>query len=198
MTDRILTSSAWRGFRLAHFPDASWEAECDVLHARPVAGGVCLVSLASLTDFDLTLEWRLPAGGNSGIFYRVTEDCEAPWQSAPEMQLLHDAGHPDGRVPKTSCGALYGVQAAENVPPCPPGIYNIARVHVRGTHVEHWLNGVKVLGCDLADRSFRARVARSKFRDYPRFATARRGLLGLQHHGGEVWFRNVRIQAPPW
>ena len=168
-----------------------------MLHALPAAVCTSLVSVRSLADFDLSLEWRLPVGGNSGIFYRLTENCDAPWQVAPEMQLLHDGGHPDGRSGETSCGALYALRAPAGAPDCPPGIYNIARVSMRGTRVEHWLNGMRVLSCDLGSSEFRSRVARSKFRDYPQFARSGRGLLGLQHHGGEAWFRNIRVDSPP-
>jgi hypothetical protein len=100
-------------------------------------------------------------------------------------------------VPETRCGAAYGLLAPIDAPECPPGIYNIARVSVRGTRVEHWLNGVCVLSYDLASEAFRAAVARSKFRELPAFAAAPRGLVGLQHHGEEAWFRNVRIDVPP-
>ncbi|HJQ62427.1 MAG TPA: family 16 glycoside hydrolase, partial [Burkholderiales bacterium] len=73
---------------------------------------------------------------------------------------------------------------------------NVARISVRGSQVEHWLNGVRVLSCDLEDREFRARLARSKFRDYPHFARAAEGHIVLQHHGTEAWFHNIRIEWP--
>lgn len=193
--DKFLTAMAWRGYRHAELPRGCWEGQADVLHALPVADPVSVVSRDVVGDFDLSFEWRLPRGGNSGVFYRVTEDGEAPWQMAPEMQLLHNAGHPDGNVPETSCGALYGLKAPVGVPPCPAGIYNIARIRVRGSCVEHWLNGARVLSCDLASDAFRSRVARSKFRGYPAFAQAPRGRVALQHHGEEAWFRNIRMEV---
>jgi hypothetical protein len=194
MSPRFLNSSAWRGYRLDGFPAESWAVEGPVLRALPEAQPVSLVSRERFADFDLTLEWQLPVGGNSGVMYRVSEEQEAPWQSGPEMQLLDDANHSDGRVPETSCGALYAVYAPQNVPACPPGVFNVARISVQGSRVEHWLNGVRVLACDLASDEFRARVAHSKFSRFPQFARRNDGHLVLQHHGTEVSFRNIRVE----
>jgi hypothetical protein len=196
MTGQFLTPRAWRGYRMAEFPLGSWGVEEECLRAFAGREPISLISREPYGDFDLTLEWRLPVGGNSGILYRVTEDGEQAWQSGPEMQLLHDAGHPDGRVPETSCGALYGVMAAHAVPLCSPGIFNVARVSIRGSDVEHWLNGVCVLRCDMASEDFRRRVSHSKFRDCPQYARAASGHIVLQHHGGDAWFTDIRIDVP--
>jgi hypothetical protein len=196
VSGQLLTYGAWRGYRRADFPGTSWEVEGDILHARPGTDAVDLISRECFGDFDLSLHWRLPLGGNSGVFYRVSEELDAPWQSGPEMQLLDNAGHPDGRTPETSCGALYALQAAHDVPPCPPGLFNVARISVRGSQVEHWLNGVRVLCCDLADKAFQTRLARSKFSAFPQFARAADGHVVLQHHGTDAWFRNIRLELP--
>lgn len=82
------------------------------------------------------------------------------------------------------------------MPPCAPGVFNIARISVRGARVEHWLNGVRVLACDLASADLRARLAASKFRDFPQFACAAEGHIVLQHHGGDAWFYDLRIESP--
>lgn len=197
MTDRLLTHSAWRGYRRAGFPTQAWRIEDDVLHARADGERVSLVSRGRYADFDLTLHWRLPSNGNSGILYRVSESLDEPWQSGPEMRLLDDEGHPDGRVPETSCGALYGLRAPADVPACPVGQFNVARILVRGSHVEHWLNGVLVLRVDLESDDFRAAVARSKFRRFPGFAREKEGHIVLQHHGTDAWFYGIRIDAMP-
>jgi hypothetical protein len=88
---------------------------------------------------------------------------------------------------------MYGLYAPRAVPTCQPGLYNFARISVHGSRVEHWLNGVRVLACDLASDEFQARLGRSKFKRFARFARRREGHLVLQHHGGEVCFRNIRI-----
>lgn len=196
MSGTYLTRAEWRGYGLRGFPEDAWAAEGELLHALPGAA-VSLVSRQRFEDFDLSLHWRVPPGGNSGIFYKVIEDLEAPWQSGLEMQLLHNAGHPDGNTPETSCGALYGLQAPLGAPICPPGLFNVARISVRGSRIEHWLNGQRVVTCDIGSGDFRSRVARSKFRDLPRFAASACGHIALQHHGTEAWFRNIRIEIPP-
>lgn len=194
MRETLLDPGAWRGYRSAQFP-ACWAIEGEVLHALPTDSPVSLVSRARFSDGELALEWCLAAGGNSGILYRVLEEFEQPWHSGPEMQLLDDAGHKDGRVPETRCGALYALYPPVAAPPCPPGRFHSAKVCMKGTQVEHWLEGVRVLACDLASADFRARVARSKFRELPQFARAASGHLVLQHHGEEAWFRRARILA---
>ena len=196
VSGEFLTPSAWRGYRRAGFPAGSWEVKDEMLHALPDAERLSLISRERFADFDLTFEWRLLEGGNSGVLYRVTEDGDDPWQSGPEMQLLDNEAHPDAQVPETSCGALYGLQAPRGCPACHRGLFNIARISVHGSQVEHWVNGVRVLACDLESGEFRQRVARSKFRDFPQFARAREGHLVLQHHGTDAWFYNLRIETP--
>jgi hypothetical protein len=189
----FLDCSAWRGYRLAQFPAESWREEAETLHALADGPAVSLISRQCFGDFDLSFEWRLPVGGNSGLLYKVTEDREASWQSGPEMQLLDNGAHPDGRVPETSCGALYGLYAPQGNVLCPAGLFNIGRVSVRGFRVEHWLNGIRVLACDLSSHDFRLRVSRSKFCGLPRFACAAEGHIVLQHHGTAAAFRNIRL-----
>ncbi len=193
--DRWLTARDWRGYRRDDFPAASWVVEKDRLGAIAGAEPVSLISRERFGDFDLSFDWRVAVGGNSGVLYRVTEEEDEPWQTGPEMQLLDNANHPDGRVPETSCGALYGILAPRQAPPCPAGLFNVARIRMTGTRIEHWLNGVQVLSCDLADADLRERIARSKFRDCPRFARAPAGHIVLQHHGTDAAFYNLRIDA---
>jgi hypothetical protein len=196
VSELLLTRSFWRGYRCDDFPTESWNMDEDSLHALPGRAQVSLVSRQKFGDFDLSMHWRLPASGNSGILYRVSEEFSEPWQSGPEMQLLDNSGHPDGRAPETSCGAIYGLVAPQNVPICPPGVFNVARILVRGSRVEHWLNGKRVLTGDLASQDFRRRVARSKFYGFPQFARCAEGHIVLQHHGTEAWFYSIRIEVP--
>lgn len=185
--------SAWRGYRATDLPPRGWAVEDGVLYTVKGQPGD-IVTREAYGDFELTLEWRTVPGGNSGIFYRATEAEDAIWQSAPEMQILDDAGHPDGRDPKTSAGALYGVVAPTRASAQPVGRWNKVRIVARGTRVEHWLNGRRVLRVDLADSDVRARIAASKFARWPGFAQARRGHIGLQNHGEEASFRDIRIR----
>jgi hypothetical protein len=190
-----LPADAWRGYRQPVFPEPSWEDDNGVLRARANQERIDLISCDSYRNFVLSLEWRLPAKGNSGILYRVSEAADAAWQSGPEMQLLDDREHPDRERAETRCGALYDLLAPEQgFFPADP-TFKTAQLIVNDSTVEHWLNGMRVLSYDWSDAALQAKVARSKFKDYPGFAGCREGHIILQHHGRDAWFRNIRIQV---
>jgi 3-keto-disaccharide hydrolase len=192
-----LTLEDWRGYQRDAFPAGSWVREGDMLRAVAEAERIDLITRQQYRNFDLALEWRVARGGNSGILYRLTEAQPHAWQSGPEMQLLDDAHHPDGRLPETSAGALYGIMAAWHKVVRPAGCFHTARVVVRCSRVEHWLNEKLVLAYDLNSAVFTAAVARSKFQALPGFARAAYGHIVLQHHGDVVWFRRLRLHALP-
>ena len=148
-------------------------------------------------NFELALEWRVAKGGNSGIFYRVSDEGEYAWQSGSEMQVLDDAVHPDGRSPLTSAGALYGIYPAPRGAVRPAGEWNAVRIVLNGSHVEHWLNGVKVVDGELGSPDWEARVKQSKFSTMPRYGRNQSGHIGLQDHGDRVAFRNIKIRVLP-
>ena len=188
----LSAAAHWRASRGRGFPAGRWSVDDGRLRAHAAGPPVSLTSRSRFLDFDLSFEWKLAPAANSGVFYRVSETLEAPWQSGAEMQLV-DAAHADSRVPETSCGALYGLYAPASSPGVRAGAFNTGRIRVRRSRVEHWLNGARVLACDLASDEFRARVAHSRFRDFPAFARSPEGHIVLQHHGSDAWFRNVRI-----
>ena len=134
--------------------------------------------------------------GNSGVFYRGTRQYDHIYWSAPEYQLLDDANAPDGANRLTSTAADYALYAAPAGVVKPFGEWNRARIVVRGADVEHWLNGRRVVHYKLGSADWRARVAGSKFRQFPAYGKASRGLLGLQgDHQGELAFRHMRIRS---
>jgi hypothetical protein len=135
--------------------------------------------------------------GNSGIFYRVDERAEIIWHHAPEYQVLDNAGHRDGKSPLTSAGSCYAVYPPARDVTRPAGEWNATRILSRGNHVEHWLNGTKVAEFEIGSEEWNARVAASKFKQYPEFGKARRGRIGLQDHGDVVSYRNIRIRPLP-
>lgn len=189
-----LTASEWRGYRRESFPQGSWAVEGRVLRALGAGEPVDLVTRRQFRDFELAFDWRLAPGGNSGVLYRVSEQAEEAWQSGPEMQLLDDLAHPDGRDRLTSCGALYGLLAPRRMALPASETFIKARLRVQGTRVEHWLSQHRVLAYDLADPGLRERIARSKFAEFPGFAAEPEGHIALQHHGSDAWFRNLRIE----
>jgi hypothetical protein len=155
------------------------------------------MTVEQFANFELRLEWMVAPGGNSGIFYRVTEDSNQTYKTGPEMQVLDDARHADGQSRLTSAGACYGLYPAPAGVVRPAGEWNQVRIVVNGPHVEHWLNGQKVVEYELGSPDWRERVSRSKFRDWPGFGEARRGHIALQDHGDRVAYRNIRIRVLP-
>jgi len=142
----------------------------------------------------LELEWKVPEGGNSGIFYFATEEGDYIWQTAPEMQVLDDKKHSDGKNTLTSAGALYAMIAPPKSVVNPVGEFNQVRIKVKDNHVEHWLNGTKVVEYEYQSDAMWALVAKSKFNTMPLFAKASEGHIGIQGDHGEIWYRNIRIR----
>lgn len=185
--------SAWRGYRQDAVP-AAWRVEDGTLHFDPEAGNGDIVTRETYDDFELALDWKISACGNSGIFYRGAEGDEEIWHTAPEMQVLDDACHPDARFPSHRAGSNYDLYAATPGVVRPAGEWNEVRIVARGPHIEHWLNGEKVAEYELQSAGWKARVAASKFREQPRHGSVMDGLIALQDHDDPVWYRDIRIR----
>ena len=189
------TAPDWRGWKSPGLP-AGWRVEGAVLSKDGEAED--LVTNDSFKDFELALEWKIGKGGNSGIFYRATRDYDRIYWSGPEYQLLDDANAADGKTRLKAAAAAYGLYGA------PPGVvlgfgqWNETRIVVQGTHVEHWLNGRKVVDYELGSADWRLRVAASKFSAYPKYGTAPAGKIGIQgDHAGALAIRRLRIRELP-
>ena len=189
------STEAWRGFRRDAFPARGWVVERGAL--KTIVGGDLrdIVTKDTFKDFELELEWKVSPGGNSGVFYGVSETEGETYFTGPEMQVLDDLGHADGKDPKTSAGSLYALVAPTGKALKPVGEFNQARIVKKGSHVEHWLNGKKVVQYELGSTALAKLIAESKFKDMQRFAKESEGHIALQHHGQEVWFRNVKVRA---
>jgi 3-keto-disaccharide hydrolase len=188
------TTRGWRGFRQQMAP-RGWVVQDGALVRA--GGGGDLISRGSYRNFELALEWKISAGGNSGIMYRVTEDWDETYQTGPEMQVLDDAGHADGASRLTSAGACFGLYPSPAGVVHPAGEWNQVRLVVNGHHVEHWLNGVKVVEYELLSPDWEARVAASKFAQWKGYGRAPAGHIALQDHGDRVEYRSIRIRELP-
>jgi hypothetical protein len=189
------STAAWRGFRRDSFPAKAWVVENGALKTV-VGGDRCdIITKDMYKDFELELSWRVSPGGNSGIFYDVAENESEGYYTGPEVQILDDGGHADGKNPKRGAGSLYDLIAPVGRELRPVGEYNQARVIKKGSHVEHWLNGKKVVEYELWKEPLTTMIAESKFKDMPRFAKERQGHIALQHHGQEIWIKDVRIRG---
>jgi hypothetical protein len=188
------SADKWRGYKMNSFPDHSWKVEAGTIKTIAGAGGPDIVTKEKFGNFELELEWKVSPGANSGIMYRVAEAAAAPYETGPEMQVLDDDKHADGRDPKTSAGSLYALIAPKNKKLQPVGQWNKVRIVVQDSQVAHWLNGVKVVEYELGSAELNQLIARSKFNDMPRFAKEKTGFIDLQHHGDEVWYRKIRVR----
>ena len=188
------TAAGWRGYRSTTMP-AGWQVIDGALTRVDSAGDI--VTDEKYANFELELEWKVAEGGNSGIFYRVSEGADYPWRTGLEMQVLDDARHPDGHSPLTSAGSLYAIYPAPGGVVRPAGEWNAVRIVVQGHHVEHWLNGTKVVEAELGSPDWNARVKRSKFATMSGYGRNDTGYIGLQDHGDRVAYRNIRIRILP-
>lgn len=189
------TTTGWRGYR-SHDMPGGWRAVDGALTRVERAGDI--VTTDTFRNFELSLEWKLTTpGGNSGIFYRATEEAEQIYFSGPEMQVLDDDVHPDGKSRLTSAGAAYGLYPAPLGAVKPLGEWNTARILVDGNHVVHWLNGVKMADFVMWSDDWKERVNNSKFKKWPAYGKAAEGHIGLQEHGNPAAFRNIKIKVLP-
>ncbi len=189
------STTAWRGYQSQEMPTGWYVADGELKKDGP-AGDI--ITKDEFADFDLQLDWKIGTGGNSGIFYRATESEPKVYWSGPEYQLLDDANAPDGHDRLTSAGADYALY------PSPAGIvkpaneWNHTEIIVRGNHVEHWLNGQKLLSYELNSDDWKARVAKSKFAAWPNYGKASKGHIGIQgDHAAALALRNIKIRVLP-
>jgi hypothetical protein len=184
---------AWRGYRQDTLP-AGWRFDSISDELTRVGSGGDIVTKAEWEDFELRLEWRISAGGNSGIFYRATEATDVIYMNATEMQILDNAGHRDGGSPLTSTGANYGLYPPTEDASRPVGEWNEARIVAIGPRVRHYLNGKLVVDYEMWSPEWEEKVKASKFAQWPAYGRAARGHIGLQDHGDTVSFRRIRVR----
>lgn len=193
------TTQGWHTFKKQTFPDKGWVVEDGWLHCLGKGGGNKgggdIITDAEFNDFELQWEWKQPSAGNSGVKYFILESRKEAL--GHEYQMIDDKREPDAvrAGGKHLTATFYDVLATTIPAPLKPqGEINSSRILVKGNHVEHWLNGVKVLEYECGSEAVKAAVATSKFKTTAGFGDKVKGHLLLQDHNSEVWFRNVRIR----
>ena len=196
------TTTGWRGYKRDKMPPG-WAVIDGVLvrvsggeGGKGAGGGDDIVTTEEFENFDLQLEWKTVPNGNSGVLYHVSEEPVTAWHYAPEVQILDNTAHltRDQRQLAAACYDLY--------PPSkdmtkPLGQWNHMRILVDGAHVEHWLNGERVVEYELWSADWKQRVAKSKHKDRPKFGTFKKGPIALQDHTDRLEFRNIKIRVLP-
>lgn len=183
----------WRNFQSETLE--GWAIEDGALTLKSKGAGD-IVTDKEYENFDLRLEWKISPKGNSGIMFHVSEDpkYDAPYHTGPEMQVLDNDGHPDGKIFMHRAGANYDLQASETETVQPVGEWNEVRLVVNQGKVEQWLNGTLVVSYELGSEDWQQRLAKSKFTKWPDYGIMGKGVIALQDHGDPVWFRNIRIK----
>ena len=188
------TLSQWRTWK-SDTPPTGWRVVDGVLAKDGEVADI--ESRAQYANFELEFDWQLQPGGNSGVFYRVTEQYDAPYWSAPEYQLLDDAAYPAEKETQWAAAA-YALYAPPKGVVKPAGEWNAARLVVAGNFVEHWLNGQQVVQYELRSADWSSKVKASKFAEYPAYGLASRGFLSIQgDHTGKLSIRGMRIRELP-
>ncbi len=189
------TLDGWRRYDTDSVP-TGWQV-LDGAMTRASRGAGDIITRETFRNFELMVDWKISPNGNSGIFYRAALGSGAIYFSAPEFQVLDDGGHPDGKSLLTSAGSVYGLYPAVRGVVKPVGEWNTARILVNGNHIEHWLNGKKIASYELGSAEWKQKVAASKFAQWPEYGQAPVGYIGVQDHGDEVAFRNIKIRVLP-
>ncbi len=198
------TTEGWRGAKRDDFPDQGWSIDNGILKVHKSDGGEStnggdIVTTRPYKNFMLKVDFKITEGANSGIKYFVDTNLNKGEGSAIgcEFQILDDKNHPDAKLGingNRTLGSLYDLIAAPLDKPFRNGFFNTAMVVVEGNHVEHWLNGVKIVEYDRNNDAWNELVQTSKYKDWPNFGNADEGLILLQDHGNEVWFQNIKIK----
>ena len=184
------TTKGWRQFKRKDIR-RGWKVVNGALTLVDPKNADDIITIRKYADFDLTFEWRIAKLGNSGVYYHVIEQGDHGYESGPEYQLLDNA---HGEPPEQQAASLFALYAPSKDMTKPVGQFNQARILVRHGHVEHWLNGMKVVEYDLGSSEFKAKVAASKFHQWPIYASSPTGYISLQDHEAVVAFRNIKIK----
>lgn len=195
------TTTGWRGYNKPAFPEKGWRVkdstlECLASDMGEAGAGGDIITLKKYKNFELKLEWKLSKAGNSGILYLASEIPNEPiWHGALEMQILDAANFPMELKPGQYPGSLYDLVPANPQTVKPFGQWNKVKIRLKDGDLEQWQNDTIVAKCKLWTAEFDTLVKHSKFADYPLFKNfPHEGYIGLQDHGGGVWFRNIKIK----
>jgi hypothetical protein len=187
----------WRTFR--NKENNSWEVADGSLHCKPFIKDEAdkradLITNEQYENFELEFDFKLAPGSNSGVLYRVSEEYDRSYATGPEYQVIDDKGYPDNLKDVQRTAANYDMHAATSRKLHPVGEWNAGKIVVHNNHVEHWLNGEKVVEYELHDGDWKSRRDNSKWKDFPGYGMAPKGHIALQDHDNEVWYRNIRIK----
>jgi hypothetical protein len=191
------TMNGWRTYQ--NKSAASWFVDSGTLHCKGSSANYGAITADLMTkdqygNFDFTVDWKISPKGNSGILYMVTEDSAYSYLSGPEYQIIDDKNFTEKLEDWQLTGASYAMYPAPTAVPSPIGEWNHTRIVVNNGHVEHWLNGTKVVEYELNSDDWKTKKMAGKWKDVPIYGQAKKGYITFQNHGSESWFKNIKIK----
>ncbi len=179
---------------------ASWSVDSGALHCKGSDANYGAITADLITtdqyqNFDFSVDYKISPKGNSGILYLVTEDSAYSFLSGPEYQIIDDKNFPEKLETWQMTGANYAMNPAPDAQPNPPGVWNHARIVKKGNHVEHWLNGKKVVEYELHSDAWNKNKMAEKWKDVASYGASDKGYITFQNHGSEAWFKNIKIKV---
>lgn len=192
------TTSGWRTY--LNKESSSWTVADGILHSGPRNADKTdkradIMTDATYENFELSIDWKISPQGNSGILYMVQETEPSSHLTGPEYQIIDDVNFPEKLQEWQKTGANYAIDAAPEAKPANVGEWNHTVIIVKGNHVEHWLNGKKIVDYTLYSDKWLKEKAEGKFKDAATYATVKKGHIALQDHGSEAWFKNIKIRV---
>lgn len=197
-----VSTTGWQIFKGQE--NNTWEVADGTLHCKAVDENIAgvgdkrsdIMTTEEFENFELQFDWKISAQANSGIMFRVTEEFEQPYFTGPEYQIVDDNNYPGGKLTDLQMtGACYDMYAGTNRTVNPVGEWNTSKIIANGNHIEHWLNGSKVLEYEIDSPDWAKRRDASKWKDVKGYGVPKKGHIDLQDHGNEVWFRNIMIKV---
>jgi Domain of Unknown Function (DUF1080) len=196
------TTAGWHSYGKTTVGDA-WKVADGALYLdtakkegwQTTGGDICTAE--EYDNFDLKLEWKIAANGNSGVIFYIQEDTakyKYVWETGPEMQVVDNLGHPDGKIIKHKAGDLYDLISCSTETVKPVGEWNEAEIRSKDGKLDLYLNGTNVVSTTMWDDNWKKMIAGSKFKDMPGFGIFKKGKIALQDHGNMVWYRNIKIK----
>lgn len=188
------TINGWRSFK--NKESEGWDVKNGELYCKEegVKKRADLITNNKYENYELLIDWKIAPKKNSGIIYMVTEENTATFESGPEYQLIDDIGYPAKLSDKQLSGANYDMHAPTAKVARPAGEFNQTKIVINKGHVEHWLNGTKVVDYQLGTPEWEQLKASSKWKDVKSYGMSKSGHIALQDHGGGVAFKNIKLK----